>query len=152
MANVAGFYQSGVRKLQDDTWSYLSDTVKVALVRDTYTPNPDHDFMSDVTEIPNITGYTGGFGGSGRKTLASKTIVEDDTNNRVAFTAAAVAFGTLAIGATIGGLVALKEITNDAASIIFAFMGLAVDTPTNGSTVTWNFHADGLGIINCGMA
>lgn len=149
MANSANYYQSGLGKCLDGTIAFLTDTIKTLLVKSSYTPNVDHDFVSDVSEISGVSGYTGGFAGAGRKTIASKTITADDTNNRVVMSAASVSYSTLGTGDTIGGQVLTKEITNDAASPIIAFNGLAADVPTNGSTVTWNFHATGIGVINC---
>lgn len=149
MANSANFYTSGVRKMLDGTVAFLTDTIKAYLVASSYTPDVDHDFVSSVTEIGSVSGYTPGFGGAGRKTLASKTIAEDDTNNRVAFTAASVSYSTLGTGVTIGGQALCKEVTNDAASPVLSFNGLAADVPTNGAAVTWNWHATGIGVINC---
>lgn len=119
--------------------NYLSDTIKVALtsgLTSPYTENQDHDFMSEVSEMPNVTGYVGGFGGAGRQTLGSKTIAADDTNNRVRFTGADVAYGALGTGEEIRGYIFIKEITNDAASPVIAHRQLAADVPTNGSSIT----------------
>lgn len=135
-------YQSGLAKIcgMATAVSYLSDTIKVALTKGgattPYVENKDHDFMGDVTEMPNVSGYVGGFGGAGRQTLGSKTIAADDTNDRVRFTGADVAFGALGAGESIRGYVFLKEVTNDAASPVFAHRQLASDVPTNGSTIT----------------
>ncbi len=61
---------------------YLTDTIVVMLF--TAAPDIDNDtFISDLTG--EITG-----GGYVRKTLASKTITTDDTNNRTIFDAADV--------------------------------------------------------------
>lgn len=135
MAATGNTYQSGLMKCMDGTIVLLTDTIKMMLVASSYTPNRDHDFVSDLTEISGVSGYTGGFAGAGRKTLASKTLTVTDASDLFAFDAADVAFSTLGTGATIGGGVAIKEITNDAASPIIAFNGIA-NTPTNGSTFT----------------
>ncbi len=149
MANSANFFQSGLRKCLDGTIAFLTDTIKSFLVASSYTPNKDHDFVSNVTEIASVTNYTNGFGGSGRKTLASKTITEDDTNDRVVFSAASISYGALATGVTIGGQGLCKEVTSDAASPVICFNGLAADVPTNGASITWNWHATGIGVITC---
>jgi hypothetical protein len=55
-----------------------SDTIKVALLSSSYTPNQDtHDYFDDVStyEVTG-TGYT-----TGGITLASKTSTYDGTNN-----------------------------------------------------------------------
>lgn len=135
-------YTSGLAKLlgMATAMVYLTDTIKVALTKGgattPYVEDQDHDFMGDVTEMPNVSGYTGGFGGGGRQTLGSKTIAADDTNNRVRLTGADVAFGALGTGSEIRGYVFLKEVTNDAASPVIAHRKLAADVPTNGSSIT----------------
>lgn len=142
-------YQSGLAKIVDRTIDYITDVIKCYLVASTYTSDPDHDFIANVTEIGNVTGYTGGFGGGGRQTLASKTITVDDTNNRVRLTAADASFGALGTGATIRGYAFAKETTSDAASVVFAFRQLASDTPTNGSSVTAEIATNDVLRFNC---
>ena len=68
-------YPAGLKYLTDGTTVFLSDTIKLMLVNASYVYNAAHAHVSDVVanELSG-TGYTGGFGGSGRKTLASKTI------------------------------------------------------------------------------
>ena len=143
MAATGNTYQSGLMKCMDGTVVLLSDTIKLMLVDDTYTPNRDHDFVSDVVEISGVSGYTGGFGGAGRKTLASKTLAVTDASDLFTFDAADVSFGALGTGDTISGGVVIKEITNDAASVIIAFNGVT-NTPTNGASVTFQFAAAGI--------
>ncbi|MCC7208322.1 MAG: hypothetical protein IT323_13525 [Anaerolineae bacterium] len=58
---------------------YLSDTIKGALIANTYTPDRDaHDFWDDVVahEVPNGNGYT-----TGGATLASKTLTYTVANS-----------------------------------------------------------------------
>lgn len=143
MAATGNTFQSGVMKCMDGTIALLTDTIKVYAVKSSYTPNRDHDFVGDTTEITGVSGYTGGFGGAGRKTLASKTLTVTDASDLFAFDAADVAFGALGTGDTIGGFVITKEITNDAASPIVAFNGIT-NTPTNGASVTLQFDAAGI--------
>lgn len=143
MAATGNVYQNGLMKCMDGTIVLLTDTIKIVLVKSSYTPNRDHDFLSDVTEITGVSGYTGGFAGAGRKTLASKTLAITDASDLFTFDAADVAFGALGTGDTIGGGVICKEITSDAASPIIAFNGVT-NTPTNGASVTFQFDAAGI--------
>jgi hypothetical protein len=142
-------YQNGLGKILDRTIDYISDTIKCLLTKDTYTENKDHIFVSDVVEIDNVTGYTGGFAGSGRQTLGSKAITIDDTNDRVRLTAADASFGTLAAGTTIRGYIAYKHLTSDAASRVISHRKLAVDTPTNGSSITAEYATNDVLRVNC---
>lgn len=114
----------------------IADSIKVLLVTTGYTFNPDDRFVSSAaaSEI-SVTGYTGGFGGSGRKTLASRTLSADDTNDRSAFDAADVTWTALGTGATIAAAILFKELTSDALSPMIAYFDL-VDTPTNGGDIT----------------
>lgn len=133
--------------IANDTINLLSDTIKAMLVDATYAPDRDDDFVSDALHNAaghelSGTGYVGGFGGSGRKTLASKTITESDANDRAEFAAANVTWTALNAG-TIGGIVLIKEVTNDAASLLIAFLDPA-DLVTNGGDVTATWAAAGL--------
>lgn len=134
--------------IADNTLNLLSDTIKVMLVDASYTGNRDDDFVDDGSandpqshELSG-TGYTGGFAGSGRKTLASKTITEVDASDRAEFTAANVTWTAINAG-TIGGLVLIKEITNDAASLVIAFLDPS-DLVTNGGDVTAQWSGSGI--------
>lgn len=60
-------------------------TFKVLLISGSTAPNPDHTTVAQVlaaaAELSGATGYTGGPGGSGRKTT-TLTVTQDDTNDR----------------------------------------------------------------------
>lgn len=126
------------------TIDLLTDTLKVMLVGTTYTANADHNFVnSDVyqTEIGG-TGYAGGYGGSGRKTLSSKTIVKDTVNDRAEFNAAPVTWTSINAG-TVGGAVIIRERagTGDTMSELIGFVDSgSFPVVTNGGdfTITWS--------------
>lgn len=127
----------------------MGDTIKVMLVDSTYTGDPDDQFVDDGTandpashEI-SVTGYTPGFGGGGRKTLAGKSIASDLTNDRAEFDANDVVWTGLGAGATIGAALLIKEVTNDGASIVIAKFDVT-NTPTNGGDVTLAWNPEGL--------
>lgn len=138
----------GATLMANGSLDLLADTVKVMAVDATFAFNPDSDFVDDGSandaashEIAGA-GYAGGFGGAGRKVLASKTITEDDANDRAYFDAADVSWTGLNAG-TIGMLLLIKEITNDAASIVIAALDPA-DLVTNGGDVNAVWNAAGL--------
>lgn len=143
----SNLYQNGIKLILDRTIDLASDTIKVMLLGTGYTPDPDHVYVSDIVanEVSG-TGYTGGYGGSGRKALASKTIGKDDTNNRANFDAADVSFGALDVG-TIGFAAVFKEITSDAASPLICLIDVA-NLATNGGPVTLTFDTAGVFWIN----
>ncbi|HEV8455873.1 MAG TPA: hypothetical protein VGQ24_13315 [Gemmatimonadales bacterium] len=148
MASLA--YNRGVKELLNATTDYLTATMKVALLSTAtaYTPDQDHDFMdaggaNDPTDAElNVTGYTRGFGGAGRKTMASKTVTENDTNNRVEFDCADITWTALGSGQTIAQAVVIKEVTNDAATVLYGLLD-PTDTPTNGSDITLQVASNG---------
>jgi hypothetical protein len=125
----------------------LSDTIKVMLVSPSYTPDKDHDFVDSITggsskELTG-TGYVAGFGGSGRKTLASKTVTKDNTNDIAFFDAADVTWTGINAG-TVGFVAVIKEVTTDADSPLLAVIDISPDVVTNGSDYTEQWAADGL--------
>jgi hypothetical protein len=132
---ASGWYNSGLRDVADRTIDLVGDTIKLILVTSSYTPDKDHDFASDLTNELSGGGYTGGFGGAGRKTIGSKAFSTDATNDRVEFTFGAVTW--TALGAAAGNpkyAILVKEITNDAATRLIAYLDLGT-VVTNGSDV-----------------
>jgi hypothetical protein len=134
-------FNRGANSINDGSVDLLTGTIKVMLV--TVVPNQDDDNLSAFTEL-NVGGYAPGFAGAGRKTLASKTVTVDDTLNRSAFDAADPSAWTLAVGGTVVGAVAYDHLTSDALSTPLFFLDTG-SIPTNGSTFTLQFHADGIG-------
>lgn len=131
---ASGWYNSGLRDVADRTIDLVADTIKVILVTSTYTPNKDHAFASDLTNELSGTGYTGGFNGAGRKTIGSKAFATDTTNDRVTFTFGAVTWTAINAGSPKYAIL-VKEITNDAATRLIAYLDLGTVT-TNGGDLT----------------
>lgn len=133
------------KKLQaDGSINLSSDTLKAMLVGSTYTANADHDYVNPSvyqTELSG-TGYAGGYGGSGRKTIASKTFTEDDTNDRANFNATATTWTAINAG-TAAAVVIIRERagTGDTMSELIAYIdtgGFPVVTNGGDLTITWN--------------
>lgn len=128
--------------------SWLDDTIKVALVSAEFgTEDPDEEFIGDLPagwEL-NATGYTAGFGGAGRLTLGSKTVVKDLVNDRAELDGADSAWPALggATNDTVAGALLVVERTNDADSQLIAFIDFA-DFSTNGGTITIQWNAEGI--------
>lgn len=148
---ASGAHTSGITSLLNGTSPFLTTTYKVMLLATAtpYTFNPDDDFIAaggvndpDDAEL-NVTGYTRGFGGAGRKTLASKTITTNDTNNRVECDAADVTWTALGAGQTIEAAEIVVEITSDAASQLVVYLDPA-NVPTNGSDITLSWASNGI--------
>ena len=140
---ASNLYQEGILRIINRNIDLASDTLKVMLLSTGYTPNKDHQFVSDVSgsELSG-TGYTGGYGGSGRKTLASKAMGKSDSTDKAYFDAADSTWTAINAG-TIGYAVVLKEITNDASSPIICCIDVA-DVVTNGGDVTIVYDSTGI--------
>jgi hypothetical protein len=152
MANFV--YSKVIEQLGLSNIDWVNDDIRCALMKSTYTPNKDHDFMSDiVADEADCTGYTGGWGGAGRVSLGVKTVVIDDANDRVEFdgqtdpTWAALGNGT---NNTLGCAVIFKKGTSDDSdAVLIACIDTVSGSPafpflTNGSSFTLTIDADGL--------
>lgn len=140
MASIA--FLQGRHKVCDGTVDFLADTIKAVLMKSTYSPTIDDDGIATASEISGVAGYTGGFGGAGRKTLASKAVNRDATNDRIEFDCADVAWTSLGAGDTIGGVLVVKEVTNDGASLVLAWDDTN-NVATNGGDITYQPNAEG---------
>lgn len=122
-----------------------TNTLKVMLLRETLVPTKAMDVVSEInTHELSVTGYTGGFGGAGRKTLTGVTVVEDDTNNRARVTLPDQTWTALGSGQSIAYAAIIREGTADTDSLIVAFIDVTnAGTPvaTNGGDVTLDFDA-----------
>lgn len=128
-------YNNAKKALNANDWT--AGTWRVLLVDASYTPNIDtHVFVSAVTG--ELTGGT-----YVRKTLATQSVSVDNATDRANYLADNVTWSALAAGgATAAGAVVYKFVTNDADSILFAYVDFA-DTATNGNdfTVKWDGQA-----------
>jgi hypothetical protein len=138
-------YNRGKKEILDGTIDLVNDTLKAMLVTSSYSANPDDDFASApaAAELSG-TGYASGFAGAGRKTLASKSITEDDTNNRAEFTAANLQWTGIDAG-TAAAVVLYKHLTNDGASVLIAYIDTGgFPKTTNGGDLNINWNAEGI--------
>lgn len=124
--------------------------VKVGLSDSTHVPNKDDAFADEAGADDFVdgelsgTGYVGGFGGSGRIALASKTVVYDAANDRVEWDAADVTWSGINAG-TIVQATMLDETGEvaDTATDVVVNIDVA-DTVTNGGDITIQWNAEGI--------
>lgn len=138
MADV--IYNSFKKKIMDGSINLASDTIKVALVTSSYTPDQDaHDFFDDVTNEVTGTGYT-----AGGASLTSKTVTADNTDNEGVFDADDVTWSTSTI--TARAAVIYKSTGTASTSPLIAYIDFGADkTSTAGDfKIQWNSE----GIIN----
>lgn len=123
-----------------------SDTIKVALLTSSYTPNQDsHDYLDDVSSYEVTgTGYT-----TGGATLASKTSTYDGTNNVIVLDAADVTWSSSTITARYA-VIYDDSGANAASKALIGYVDFGSDqSSTNGNfTITW----DSTGIVRITVA
>ena len=135
-------YCTGSKELWDGTIDLLNDTIKCILLNTGYTSDKDDDVV-DASGADDVvdheisgTGYTEGWGGAGRKALASKAIVVAKANDRSEFDCADLTW--TALGADNGAIteaVFVKEGgANDTTSRLISHQDFSV-TP-NGGDIT----------------
>ena len=124
-------YNSFKEQLLNGTFNLTSDTVKVALVASSYTPNIDsHTAYSDLTNEVSGTGYS-----AGGATLGSQTVTQDNTNDRGVFDGADTSWTTSTITARAAVLY-----DSTASKLLICYVDFGSDYTTVGGTlaITWS--------------
>ena len=139
-------YGNFLAKALNKEVDFDSDTIKVALLSSSYTPNQDtHDYFDDVStyEVTG-TGYT-----SGGQTLGSKTVTYDSANNVIILDAADVTWSSSTITARYAVVYDDSGATASAKALI-GYVDFSSDqSSTNGNfTITW----DSTGIVRITVA
>ena len=144
------WYNTGLTECMDGTIDIDTDTIKIMLVTSSYSANQDDDVVDAggandaVDHEISVTGYTGGYGGAGRKTCTI-TMQANDTDNRVDIAIADLTWTSLGSGATIAAAILIKEnATDDTNTRLIAYFDVS-DTATNGGDITLDFNALGSG-------
>jgi hypothetical protein len=123
-----------------------SDTIKVALLTSSYTPNQDtHDYFDDVSSAQITgTGYT-----AGGATLGSKTVTYDAANNVIILDAADTTWSSSTLTARYAVVYDDSGATAGAKALI-GYVDFGSDqSSTNGNfTITW----DSTGIVRITVA
>jgi hypothetical protein len=117
-----------------------TDTIKVALVTSTYTPDIDaHDNFDDITNEVTGTGYT-----AGGATLGSVTVTVDNTDDEGVFDAADTSWTSSTI--TARGAVIYKSTGTASTSKLICYVDFGSNITSTASTfqITWNSE----GILN----
>ncbi len=118
--------------------------VGIALVTSSYTPNADHNFVSDLTN--ELSG-----GGYARITsMTSQSITENDTNDRTEYDAAKTTFTSLGAAAGTPAYAIVYDNTggSDAARELLCWVDLGAAPAPDGNNyeVRWN-SVDGTGTV-----
>jgi hypothetical protein len=119
-----------------------TDTIKVALVTASYTPNQDtHDFFDDVTNEVAGTGYT-----AGGATLAGAAVTADNTDNEGVFDANDVTWSTATI--TARAAVLYKSTGTASTSALIAYIDFGSDKVSTAGDFTLAWNAEGILNLN----
>lgn len=140
MADV--IYNSFKKKIMDGSIDLDTDTIKVALVTSSYTPDQDvHDFFDDVTNEVSGTGYT-----AGGASLANKVVSADNTDNEGVFDADDASWSTSTI--TARGAVLYKSTGTASTSALICYIDFGADKISTAGTFTIAWNSEGILNLN----
>ena len=140
MANV--IYNSFKAKIMDGSVDLDTDTIKVALVTSSYTPDQDaHDFFDDVTNEVVGTGYS-----AGGASLANKSVTQDNTDNEGVFDADDVTWSSSTI--TARGAVVYKSTGTPSTSALIAYLDFSTDQISSNGNFVIQWAAEGILNLN----
>lgn len=138
MAVTAVVFNAAKKKLMEGVFNLTSDTIKVALLTSSYTPDIDtHDFFNDITNEVSSSGYT-----AGGKALTSPTIIIDTTNDLAYFDAADTTWD--AVTFTYRYAVIYKDTGNAATSPLLAYINFGTDRTNSGDQAYLQYSASGI--------
>jgi hypothetical protein len=131
-------YNSGLLKILNGDINYLTDTIQVLLVDDNYTFSKSHTALTDVDgdEVTNDVGT-----GYERKTLGTKSISLNSTDDRVEYKAADVIYTEIETNEQLAAAIVYKG------TDLIAFLEFDPKT-TNGSDVRLNLATSDVIHIN----
>lgn len=140
MADV--IYNSFKSNIMNGSLDLDTDTIKVALVTSTYTPNQDtHEDFADVTNEVSGTGYT-----AGGNALANKTVTKDNTDNEGVFDADDVTWASSTI--TARGAVVYKDTGVASTSLLICYLDFSTDQSSSSGDFTIQWNAEGIVNLN----
>lgn len=130
------FYNRGLDELRD----WTTGTYRWMLVTTSYTFNRDHDFVATpaAAEV-DASGYS-------RVTASGKSRTIDDTNDRITYDCADPAFGAIAAGESVRGVILYKFESNDSDSPLVCFFDLIFTT--DGAAYTPQISANGVAYVD----
>ena len=126
-------------------WSSTTASYYITLVSNNYTPDEDHNFASAFSGAElSSTSFTGGFNGTMRISLTSRTITSNVTSNQAEFQAATVVWSGISAG-TAHAFVVLQQSGSDALSQLVVYNSLGgFPITTNATNLTISFTSAGV--------
>jgi len=134
---ASGVYNRGkVAANGANGWYNGSATYRVLLVTSAYTPNPDHNFVSDVS-ANELSG-----GGYARKDITTRTVVQDNTNDRADYKGDNPAWTGLASTQTFRYAIVYRFGTTDADSELITWIDIGASgrdlTGVSNYSILWD--------------
>jgi hypothetical protein len=138
-------YGNFILKALNKEVDFDTDTIKVALLSSSYTPDQDaHDYFNDVSAAEvSGTGYT-----AGGNTLASKTATYDSANNVVILDAADTTWASSTITARYAVVYDSTGTSSTSPLIGYVDFGSDQSSTSGNFTITW----DSTGIVRITVA
>lgn len=138
MATTA-LYTKFPAKLANAEIDFDTDTIKVALVTSSYTPDQDaHDYWDDVSSNEaSGTGYT-----AGGATLGSKTVTQDSATNKQTFDAADVSWTSSTVTARYA--VIYKSTGTASTSPLIGYVDFGSNQSSSSGTFSIAWNASGI--------
>jgi len=141
-------YNIAKKMLMDGSLNLLNDPVKVMLVGASYVPNADDKYVAPSgaggAEISG-TGYTPGWGKTGRQLLTNKAVAEDDSGDRGYLTADNVTWTAINAGTVQAAILIREGQSDDSTSILIAYIDQGgFPITTNGGDLTIQWSASGI--------
>lgn len=136
MASV--IYNSAKVKFFNGSIDWDTDTIKVALVTSSYTPNIDsHDFFDDITNEVSGTGYS-----AGGKTLTTAAVNQDNTNDRGGLDGDDLSWTSSTF--TCRAAIVYKSTGTASTSALIAYIDFGSDQTVSSGTFTLTWDSAGL--------
>lgn len=142
MASILYNFAKGAFLKGTIPWDTSGTPIRILLIKSTYSPDPDHVYVSDLT--PGTNEVSGA--GYVRKDLSSRTVTVNNTTDRAIATAANPLWTALDCG-TIAAAVVYLQVGGDDATpaddVLIAYLDYN-DLVTNGGDVTLQWPATGM--------
>jgi hypothetical protein len=140
-------YNQGLADLLNNAhdWDNSSQTYKIMLLTAGYTFNYNHVYVSQVSGYElSGTNYTPGYSNTGRKTLTSRSISIDASNNYVILGADNISWGTIYAN-VIDKAIIYRHLTSDLDSkLIACITGGGLPISISGGTINLNWNTNGV--------
>lgn len=126
-------------------WSAAGGSFYLTLVSNSYTPNEAHSYMSNLSghELSS-TSHTGGYNGTVRVSMTSRSVFSNTTSHVAEFRAGPVSYLGISAG-TAHAFVVLKQAGSDGNSPLVAYVSTGgFPLVTNNGNATISFYASGV--------